>query len=74
VLAAIVKIGWTLSSQFTTGFSGTTNNAMAIVMAALFLFGLGIFGASIDNSLGCPSLAQALRPETVLPLLARPLL
>ena len=54
VLAVIVGIGSTLFSQFTAGF-GTTqpsiDDAMAIVLAALSLLGLGIFGPGIANGL-----------------------
>ena len=45
VLAVIVGIGSTLFSQFTSGFGGnqpTIENAMALVLAALSLLGLGI--------------------------------
>jgi len=54
VLAVIVGIGSTLFSQFTAGFGGTQpsiDDAMAIVLAALSLLGLGIFGPSIANGL-----------------------
>jgi hypothetical protein len=47
VLAVIVGIGSTLFSQFTTGMAGTQpsiDDAMAMVLAALSLLGLGIFG------------------------------
>jgi P-type conjugative transfer protein TrbL len=46
VLAVIVGIGSTLFSQFTSGFGGnqpTIENAMAMVLAALSLLGLGIY-------------------------------
>src|SRR5437879_3054768 len=52
VLAVIVGIGSTLFSQFTSGFGGnqpTIENAMALVLAALSLLGLGIFGPGIAN-------------------------
>ena len=54
VLAVIVGIGSTLFSQFTTGFGGnqpTIESAMSMVLAALSLLGLGIFGPSIANGI-----------------------
>jgi type IV secretion system protein TrbL len=54
VLAVIIGIGSTLFSQFTQGFGGQTpsiDDAMAVVLAALSLLGLGIFGPSIANGL-----------------------
>lgn len=54
VLAVIVGIGSTLFSQFTAGFGGQTpsiDDAMAIVLAALSLVGLGIFGPGIASGL-----------------------
>jgi type IV secretion system protein TrbL len=54
VLAVIVGIGSTLFAQFTAGFGGTQpsiDDAMAIVLAALALLGLGIFGPGIANGL-----------------------
>ncbi|WP_266064122.1 P-type conjugative transfer protein TrbL [Brucella intermedia] len=54
VLAVIIGIGSTLFSQFTAGFGGATptvDDAMAVVLAALSLLGLGIFGPGIANSL-----------------------
>src|SRR6266849_6678208 len=54
VLAVIVGIGSTLFSQFTTGMAGTQpsiDDAMAIVLAALSLLALGIFGPGIANGL-----------------------
>jgi type IV secretion system protein TrbL len=54
VLAVIIGIGSTLLSQFTQGFGGNTptiDDAMAIVLAALSLLGLGIFGPGIANGL-----------------------
>jgi type IV secretion system protein TrbL len=54
VLAVIVGIGSTLFSQFTSGFGGnqpTIENAMAMVLAALSLLGLGIFGPGIANGI-----------------------
>src|SRR5712675_313453 len=54
VLAVIVGIGSTLFSQFTSGFGGnqpTIDNAMALVLGALSLLGLGIFGPGIANGI-----------------------
>jgi len=54
VLAVIIGIGSTLFSQFTAGFGGATptiDDAMAIVLAALSLLGLGIFGPGIAAGL-----------------------
>ena len=54
VLAVIVGIGSTLFSQFTSGSGGnqpTIENAMALVLAALSLLGLGIFGPGIANGI-----------------------
>ncbi|WLA47940.1 P-type conjugative transfer protein TrbL [Bradyrhizobium elkanii] len=54
VLAVIVGIGSTLFSQFTAGFGRQTpsiDDAMAVVLAALTLVGLGIFGPGIANGL-----------------------
>jgi type IV secretion system protein TrbL len=54
VLAVIIGIGSTLFGQFTAGFAGqppTIDQAMAIVLAALSLLGLGIFGPGIANGL-----------------------
>src|SRR6267142_5166484 len=51
---AIVGIGSTLFSQFTAGFGGnqpTIDNAMALVLGALSLLGLGIFGSGIANGI-----------------------
>ena len=62
VLAVIIGIGSTLFSQFTVGFGGVTptiDDAMAIVLAALSLLGLGIFGPGIATGLvsGGPQLS-----------------
>ena len=54
VLAVIIGIGSTLFSQFTQGFGGQTpsiDDAMAVVLAALSLVALGIFGPGIANGL-----------------------
>lgn len=64
VLAVIIGIGSTLFSQFTQGFGGQTptiDDAMAVVLAALSLLGLGIFGPGIASGLisGGPQLGAA---------------
>jgi len=53
VLAVIVGIGSTIFGEFTTGFVGepTINDAMAVVLAALSLLALGIFGPGIANGI-----------------------
>ena len=54
VLAVIIGIGSTLFAQFTAGFGDATpsiDDAMAIVLAALSLLGLGIFGPGIATGL-----------------------
>jgi type IV secretion system protein TrbL len=54
VLAVIIGIGSTLFSQFTAGFGGVTptiDDAMAVVLAALSLLGLVIFGPGIASGL-----------------------
>tara|TARA_A100001391_G_scaffold65878_6_gene41565 strand:+ start:36169 stop:37521 length:1353 start_codon:yes stop_codon:yes gene_type:complete len=54
VLAVIIGIGSTLFGQFTAGFGGQTptiDEAMAIVLAALSLLGLGIFGPGIATGI-----------------------
>ncbi len=54
VLAVIVGIGSTLFSQFTSAATGTQpsiDDTMAMVLAALSLLGLGIFGPGIANGL-----------------------
>ena len=54
VLAVVVGIGSTLFAQFTAGFGGnqpTIEDAMSMVLAALSLLGLGIFGPGIANGL-----------------------
>ncbi len=62
VLAVIIGIGSTLFSEFTAGFGGATpsvDEAMAIVLAALSLLGLGIFGPGIASGIvsGGPQLS-----------------
>ncbi len=61
VLAVIVGIGTTLFGEFTQGFGGnqpTMEDALALVLAALSLLGLGIFGPGIATGLtaGAPQL------------------
>jgi type IV secretion system protein TrbL len=54
VLAVVVGIGSTLFAQFTAGFGGnqpTIDNAMALMLGALSLLGLGIFGPGIANGI-----------------------
>ena len=54
VLAVVIGIGSTLFAEFTRGFGGnqpSVEDAMAIVLAALSLLGLGIFGPGIANGL-----------------------
>jgi type IV secretion system protein TrbL len=54
VLTVIVGIGSTLFQQFTAGFSGaqpSVDDAMALVLAALSLLGLGIFGPAVANGI-----------------------
>ncbi|WP_322419243.1 P-type conjugative transfer protein TrbL [Mesorhizobium huakuii] len=54
VLAVVIGIGSTLFGELTQGFGGespTIDQAMAIVLAALSLLGLGIFGPGIANGL-----------------------
>ena len=71
VLAVIVGIGSTLFSQFNTGFGAgqpTIGDAMAIVLAALSLLGLGIFGPGIASGLvsGGPQLGAGSAVGTAL--------
>jgi len=71
VLAVIVGIGTTLFSQFTQGFGGnqpTLDDAMALVLAALALLGLGIFGPGIATGLaaGAPQLGAGAAVGTAL--------
>ena len=61
VLAVIVGIGSNFFSQFTTALQGhepDIGQAMSLVLAALALFGLGIFGPGIASGLvaGAPQL------------------
>ena len=71
VLAVIVGIGTTLFGQFTQGFGGnqpTLDDAMALVLAALALLGLGIFGPAIATGLaaGAPQLGAGAAIGTAL--------
>ena len=71
VLAIVTGIGSTLFSQFTTGFGAnlpTVDDAMAIVLAALSLLALGIFGPGIANGLisGGPQLGAGAAAGTAL--------
>jgi type IV secretion system protein TrbL len=71
VLAVIVGIGTTLFSQFTQGFGGnqpTLDDAMALVLAALALLGLGIFGPGIATGVaaGAPQLGAGAAVGTAL--------
>ena len=73
VLAVIIGIGSTLFGQFTAGFGGVTptiDEAMAIVLAALSLLGLGIFGPGIATGLvsGGPQLGAGAAVGTGLAL------
>jgi type IV secretion system protein TrbL len=60
VLAVIIGIGSSFFGTFTAGLPGdpTLANAMTLVLAALALFGLGIFGPAIASGLvsGAPQL------------------
>ena len=53
VLAVIVGIGSTIFGQFTTGFNNppTISDALTLILAALSLLGLSIFGPGIANGL-----------------------
>ncbi|TCP39589.1 P-type conjugative transfer protein TrbL [Rhodovulum marinum] len=53
VLAVIVGIGSTVFGEFTAGFAGepTINDAMSVVLGALALLALGIFGPGIANGI-----------------------
>jgi type IV secretion system protein TrbL len=53
VLAVIVGIGSTIFGQFTTGFGNppTIGDALTLILAALSLLGLSIFGPGIANGL-----------------------
>src|SRR6516164_10924445 len=69
VLSVIVGIGSTLFSQFTSGLGGnqpTVEDAMALVLGALSLLGLGIFGPGIANGIvsGGPQLGAGAAVDT----------
>ena len=71
VLAVIVGIGTTLFGQFTQGFGGnqpTLEDVLALVLAALSLLGLGIFGPGIASGLtaGAPQLGAGAAVGTAL--------
>jgi type IV secretion system protein TrbL len=71
VLAVIVGIGTTLFNQFTQGFGGnqpTLEDAMALVLAALALLGLSIFGTGIATGIaaGAPQLGAGAAVGTAL--------
>jgi type IV secretion system protein TrbL len=53
VLAVIIGIGSTIFGQFTTGFNNppTISDALTLILAALSLLGLTIFGPGIANGL-----------------------
>ncbi len=66
LLAVVVGIGTSLFSEFTQGFAGnqpTIEDALAIMLASLSLFGLGIFAPSIAAGLvsGAPQLGARSR-------------
>jgi len=70
VLAVIVGIGSTLFSEFSSGLSEmpTMEDAMTVVLAALSLLGLGIFGPGIANGIvsGGPQLGAGAAAGTAL--------
>ena len=71
VLAVIVGIGTTLFSEFTQGFGGnppSLEDALALVLAALSLLSLGIFGPGIATGLtaGAPQLGAGAAVGTAL--------
>ena len=71
VLAVVVGIGSTLFSQFTQGFGSnqpTIEDALSIMLGALALFGLGIFGPSIATGLvsGAPQLGAGAAAGTAM--------
>ena len=53
VLAVIIGIGSTIFNQFTSGFNNppTISDALTLILAALSLLGLTIFGPGIANGL-----------------------
>jgi type IV secretion system protein TrbL len=70
VLAVIVGIGSTIFSQFTGGFNNppTISDALTLILAALALLGLSIFGPGIANGLiaGGPQLGASAVAGTAL--------
>jgi hypothetical protein len=71
VLAVIVGIGTTLFGEFTQGFGGnqpSLEDALALVLAALSLLGLSIFGPGIATGLtaGAPQLGAGAAVGTAL--------
>jgi type IV secretion system protein TrbL len=67
----VVGIGSTLFSQFTQGFGSnqpTIEDALSIMLGALALFGLGIFGPSIATGLvsGAPQLGAGAAAGTAM--------
>ncbi len=70
VLAVIVGIGSTIFSQFqtTAGSDPTLNQALALMLASMALFGLGIFGPGIATGLvaGAPQLGAGAAIGTTL--------
>ena len=71
VLAVIVGIGTTLFGEFTQGFGAnqpSLEDALALVLAALSLLGLGIFGPGIATGLtaGAPQLGAGAAIGTAL--------
>ena len=70
VLAVIVGIGSTLFSEFSSGLGEmpTMEDAMTVVLAALSLLGLGIFGPGIANGIvsGGPQLGAGAAAGTAL--------
>ena len=71
VLAVIVGIGTTLLSEFTQGFGGnqpSLEDVLSLVLAALALLGLGIFGPGIATGLisGAPQLGAGAAVGTAL--------
>ncbi|HYM33741.1 MAG TPA: P-type conjugative transfer protein TrbL [Steroidobacteraceae bacterium] len=70
VLAVIVGIGTGIFGEFTTPAAGdmTIDNALAIMLAALAMLGLGIFGPSIANGLvsGAPQLGAGAAAGTLM--------
>ncbi|MDZ4867970.1 MAG: P-type conjugative transfer protein TrbL [Alphaproteobacteria bacterium] len=70
VLAVIIGIGTTLFNEFTTALNAQEpdlEQAMTLVLAAIALFGLGIFGPSIATGLvsGAPQLGAGAAVGTV---------